>query len=152
MPLPAVRLKPTALQQFGALPYRFGPEGVLQVLLITSRTTRRWIVPKGWPVKHLKPAMAAAREAYEEAGVRGKTSRAPIGAFNYVKLLDGDGRAALCEVKVFALRVTHQCKRWPEQKEREARWMQVEEAAALVTDDSLRALLHEFASSLAPKA
>ena len=139
--------KPTVLQQYGALPYRFGKAGALEVLLITSRTTRRWIVPKGWPVKHLKPSMAAAREAYEEAGVRGKMSRDSIGSFTYFKTLDDDGSAALCEVKVFALLVSHQFKRWPEQKQRETRWLDVDEAAALVADESLRALLDDFSRS-----
>lgn len=141
--------KQNVLQQIGALPYRFSSSGVLQILLITSRTTRRWIVPKGWPMKHLKPPLAAAREAYEEAGVRGKISRTPIGTFSYFKTLDNDGGAAPCEVKVFSLLVTHQFKRWPEQKQRQARWLEVDEAAALVADLSLRALLYEFSETFA---
>ena len=55
--------------QYGILPYRRTKPNSLEVLLITTRQSRRWIIPKGWPIKGLKPVKSAAREAYEEAGV-----------------------------------------------------------------------------------
>src|SRR6476661_3610138 len=77
--------------QYGALPYRLGSASV-EVLLVTSRATKRWIIPKGWPIKGLTPAKAAAREAYEEAGVRGRVAGRAVGQFRYQKRLqDRDG-------------------------------------------------------------
>ena len=59
-----------------ALPYRFTSAAALEIFLITSRRTKRWIIPKGWPIKGLKPAKTAARGAFEEAGVRESRSEA----------------------------------------------------------------------------
>ena len=73
--------------QFAALPWRLGAEGAVEVLLITSRETRRWVIPKGWPIKGRSSAKSAAREAFEEAGVVGKIGKAPIGVFAYDKAL-----------------------------------------------------------------
>lgn len=132
-------------QQYGALPYRVGADGALELMLITSRSTRRWIIPKGWPMKDLKPAEAAAREAYEEAGVRGSIARRAIGRFRYDKLLDADGLTVPCEVKVFALRVERQAKAWPEQDERETRWLSPGQAVSLISEEGLRELITAFA-------
>jgi hypothetical protein len=71
--------------QYGALPYRFTKGGSLEVLLVTSRQSKRWIIPKGWPIKGLKPAPSAAREAYEEAGVQGLVGKKAIGTYVYEK-------------------------------------------------------------------
>ncbi|HEY1934850.1 MAG TPA: NUDIX hydrolase [Acetobacteraceae bacterium] len=78
----------TVRVQYGALPYSLNKAGEIEVLLLTSRTRRRWIIPKGWPIKGLKPAKSAAREAFEEAGVRGTVSGKPLGRFTYDKQLD----------------------------------------------------------------
>src|ERR1700754_3917375 len=91
--------------QFGALPYRFASGGGLQILLITSRTTRRWIIPKGWAIKGSKPWESAAREAYEEAGLRGTVARRPFGSYLYVKTFEDGAEALPCEVRVFPLLV-----------------------------------------------
>ena len=80
---------------------------------MTSRGTRRWIIPKGWPKRGKSPYETAAKEAFEEAGVVGKVSRRPIGSYPYDKILE-TGDKASCRVDVFALRVTRQRKRWPE--------------------------------------
>ena len=71
--------------QYGALPYRFTHDGVLEILLLTTRRSGRWIIPKGWPIKGLRPAKSAAREAFEEAGVRGQVRAKSIGLFAYDK-------------------------------------------------------------------
>ena len=65
------------LTQYGVIPVREAADGRVEVLLITSRETRRWVVPKGWPIKGLKPHASAAREAFEEAGLIGETARRP---------------------------------------------------------------------------
>jgi ADP-ribose pyrophosphatase YjhB (NUDIX family) len=68
------------------------------MLLVTTRQTKRWIIPKGWPIKGLRPAKSAAREAFEEAGVRGKVSAKSVGLFTYDKVLDNDGILAALEL------------------------------------------------------
>lgn len=130
--------------QYGALPYRLNKAGEVEVLLITSRTRRRWIIPKGWPISGMKPAKSAAREAFEEAGVRGLVSGKPIGHFTYDKQPDEDGRFVVCEVTVFSLLVTRQLKTWPEMDQREIRWVLAREAEALTDDDGLKPLLEAF--------
>ena len=69
--------------QSAALPWRFGSDGEGEVLLITSRETRRWVIPKGWPMKGLKSPECAAREAYEEAGLEGEIRKKKLGVFHY---------------------------------------------------------------------
>jgi len=102
------------------LAYRIAETGSLELLLITTRQTKQWIIPKGWPVKGLKPAKSAAREAYEEAGIRGAISAKPIGAFSYDKRLEENGFTVPCEVRVFAMSVRRQLKSWPEAYERDS--------------------------------
>jgi 8-oxo-dGTP pyrophosphatase MutT (NUDIX family) len=138
------RKSQAAQPQYGALPYRFAKAVGLEILLVTSRRTRRWIIPKGWPIKGMKPAESAAREAYEEAGVRGTIARKAIGAFIYEKLLDDESGAVPCEVSVFPLRVKRQLKTWPEQNEREIRWFNPRDAGSLVEEDELRRLIDGF--------
>jgi len=130
--------------QFGALPYRFDGEAGVEVLLVTSRETGRWIVPKGWPIKGFKPAQTAAREAYEEAGVRGRVSERPLGRYVYEKRIEDRVASFPCEVLVFALLVKTQLKKWPESRQRKVRWFPVPEAAAVIGDDDLRKLILQF--------
>ena len=74
--------------QYGALPYRFTHDPELEILLLTTRQSKRWIIPKGWPIKGLRPAKSAAREAFEEAGVSGRVGAKSVGFFAYDKILD----------------------------------------------------------------
>ena len=124
--------------QCAALPYRLS--GGLMVLLQTSRDTGRWVLPKGWPMKGEKPYSAAKREALEEAGVVGPIDKRSIGTFHYSKRL-ADGGTVTCEVHVYLLAVERQRKRWPERLERSQRWFTPEEAAQLVDEPELVALL-----------
>jgi 8-oxo-dGTP pyrophosphatase MutT (NUDIX family) len=133
--------------QHGALPYRIGQDGAIQLLLVTSRQTRRWIIPKGWPIKGLKPSKSAAREAFEEAGVRGAVGSKAIGSFVYDKGLE-DGVSVSCEVGVFPLKVERQHKTWPEAHERETRWVGPEEALDLLDDRGLRDVVAAFVRRL----
>ena len=87
--------------QYGALPYRLSAGSRPQFMLVTSRETRRWIIPKGWPKKGKSPHHSAAREAFEEAGVVGAIARRPVGTFSYEKRLRNGG-AVVCQVRVFA--------------------------------------------------
>ncbi len=129
-------------RQYAALPWRREADA-LEVLLITSRETRRWIIPKGWPIRGLPPHKAAAREAFEEAGVTGTIARAAVGFYEYEKRLK-TGNMRPCRVAVFALGVTEQHETWPEKGQRSVRWMPVDEAATMVTEQQLADLLRGF--------
>lgn len=126
-------------KQIAALPFRMGAEGRPEVLLVTSRETGRWIVPKGWPMKNLKPHEAAAQEAYEEAGVRGAISKQAIGRYVYWKRKSN--HFILCHVDVFPLRVTEQLATWREKGQRETRWFTPEDAAYHILEPDLAALI-----------
>ena len=131
-------MKKTRLKQVAALPYRKRGKGV-DVLLITSRETKRWVIPKGWPMKGKKDWDAAATEAFEEAGIEGTIGRKSIGTYHYVKRkLSGD---LDCKVIVYPLEVKTELKIWPEKAERKRRWFSAEAAAAVVTDDGLDAII-----------
>lgn len=130
-------------KQYAALPYRVFDDHGLQVMLITSRGTGRWIVPKGWPMAGLKPWRAAAREAYEEAGIVGEIAKRAAGRYDYQKRLE-DGTVTTCEVDVFPLRVEEELPRWPEQDQRTRRWFSPEEASILVDEEGLQSLLSDL--------
>lgn len=134
---------PVHREQFGALPYRFRKDGQLEFLLVTSRTTRRWIIPKGWPMGERPPHKVAAREAEEEAGVMGKISKRAIGHYHYEKVLR-NGTTVDCRVQVFALEVKKQKSTWPERKRRERRWLGMDDAAALISDSELAPIIRAF--------
>ncbi|MEO8926875.1 MAG: NUDIX hydrolase [Caulobacteraceae bacterium] len=135
------RVVPKARPQYAALPYRLAED--VEILLITSRETGRWVIPKGWPMKGRTPAEAAAREAFEEAGVIGEIAPAPFGAYPYVKYLkSGLGRP--CKVKVFPLRVVKQQTEWPEMHQRSAQWFGWAEAAAAVQELRLSRIIRKF--------
>ena len=126
--------------QFAALPYRINAEGKREVMLMTSRETRRWVIPKGWPMKRKKPWEVAAREAYEEAGLVGRViGKKPVGVYHYEKMLPKKG--LLTEVWVYLLRVDHQLEEWPEKGQREMRWFDPVEAAGLVDEGGLAEIM-----------
>jgi len=135
--------------QFGTLPYRFTGDAGLEILLVTTRQSRRWIIPKGWPIKGLKPAKSAAREAFEEAGVRGTVGAKPIGLFTYDKVLDESGVQTTCEVKVFPLLVQRQSEGWPEVEQRVVQWAAPDRAVALIREPGLKKLVAAFAKKAA---
>jgi ADP-ribose pyrophosphatase YjhB (NUDIX family) len=128
--------------QYAALPWRRNGEGV-EVLLITSRESRRWVIPKGWPIKGLKPGPSAAQEAFEEAGVVGHIGRKPIGGFHYDKRLR-TGRLQHVRVQVYGLEVIGERDFWPEKGQRERLWIAPGEAAGLVDEPELVVLLAKF--------
>ena len=138
--------------QYGALPYRFSQFAALEILILTTRQSQRWIVPKGWPIRSLKPDKSAAQEAYEEAGVRGRVGAKPIGAFSYRKILDESGAEATCEVKVFPLLVKRQSVSWPESAQRIVQWVDPAKAIALIKEPELKALIAAFAKRVAASA
>ncbi len=132
------------LAQYAALVWRPPAFGGIEVLLITSRETRRWVVPKGWPIKDLRPHQTAAREAWEEAGVEDRTGARKIGVFDYGKRLSS-GALQPVRVKVYPLRVETEHDEWPEAGQRERLWLAPEEAAGRVDEPGLSRLLAGFA-------
>lgn len=128
--------------QYAALPFRM-VDGFPQVMLVTSRETKRWVLPKGWPEKNHKPWEAAAREAYEEAGLIGRIAHTPLGSYTYSKRLD-DRTSVTCAVEVFPMRVERQLDEWPERKQRETRWFTPGQAAMAVEEGGLVRLLLGF--------
>ena len=134
--------------QYAALPYRI-EAGQVRILLITSRGTQRWVIPKGWPMNGLKPNEAAAVEAMEEAGVVGEIEAAPIGSYRYLKALKADEEIAV-QVIVFPLLVRGQADDWKEQGQRRAQWVRHQRAAALVAEPALRRLIQDFGADRTP--
>ncbi|GGZ31010.1 NUDIX hydrolase [Asticcacaulis endophyticus] len=132
--------------QYAALPYRKTIFGGLQILLITSRGSRQWIIPKGKPIPGLSPPEAAAREAYEEAGIIGDISDTPVGNFAYVKDRGLPGQCLIPCVEVFPMNVTQQLTLWPEMGQRQVLWFDAEYAAGLVEIPVLRDIILRFAA------
>jgi 8-oxo-dGTP pyrophosphatase MutT (NUDIX family) len=128
------------ITQYGVIAWKEAEGGGRQVLLITSRETKRWVIPRGNPIAGLSPSDAAAQEAWEEAGIRGETGTEAIGAYRYDKRRL-DGSTVPAEVRVFAMRVRKEAETWPEAKQRERRWFSVEEAAGAVEEPELKKLL-----------
>lgn len=127
---------PDVLQQYGALPWRKDARGRLQLMLITSRQRGRWILPKGWPMSDREPYLAAALEAFEEAGVIGEMQPDPLGSYDYVKESDDGSKEHRC-VTLFSLSVVGTLTNWPERGQRKRRWFGLAEAADTVADRNL---------------
>jgi uncharacterized protein Yka (UPF0111/DUF47 family)/8-oxo-dGTP pyrophosphatase MutT (NUDIX family) len=137
------------IDQIAALPYRISRNGQAEVMLITSRERRRWVIPKGNPMAGLAGHEAAACEAWEEAGVRGFACPAPLGAFNYMKRRRSGATSELT-VTVYPLAVTRQLPDWPERRERQTRWFPLPEAASAVEEPQLQRLIATFREQPAP--
>ncbi|WP_255731560.1 NUDIX hydrolase [Phaeobacter sp. B1627] len=135
----AVRL----YHQVGALCFRLSRKGRIKVLLVTSRRTGRWVIPKGWPMVGKTDAEAAAQEAWEEAGAQGRVSDSSIGHFSYHKIRPGE-KSLMCRVEVFPLRVRTLADRYPERRMREREWMSPGQASKHVAEPELAALLKVF--------
>jgi 8-oxo-dGTP pyrophosphatase MutT (NUDIX family) len=129
-------------RQVAALPWRRGLEGI-EVLLITSRETRRWVIPKGWPHKNEPGTIAVAREALEETGAGGRVDETPLGEYRYVKI-NKSGRQRRVRVSVYPLEVVQEHAEWPEMAVREKLWTTVAEASSMVEEPELRTLIARF--------
>jgi len=128
--------------QYAALPWRSAEGGRIEVLLITSRETRRWVIPKGWPIKGMSSKMSAAREAYEEAGIEGQMGK-KLGLYHYQKRLRS-GRIQPVRVAVYPMQVSAELEDWPEKGQREKHWLAADEASVLVEEPELQAIIAAF--------
>jgi 8-oxo-dGTP pyrophosphatase MutT (NUDIX family) len=135
----------TLLQQLAAVPEKLFTGAFRQqyAALVTSRTSGRWIIPRGWPMKRKKPHQAAAIEAWEEAGVRGRVKKNAVGRYTYLKMLD-NGDVVPCMVDVFQIEVTEAETSFKERGERLLEWVRPDEAARRVRDIELKSLLVDF--------
>ena len=131
------------LKQVGALPLRKAPSNTIEVLLVSSRDTGRWVIPKGWPSKRMVDSAAAAREAKQEAGVVGKIAKKPVGNYRYRKIEKENVR--LIEVDVYLLWVKKEKKQWKVKAERNRVWFDAETASRKVREPNLRALISALA-------
>jgi 8-oxo-dGTP pyrophosphatase MutT (NUDIX family) len=132
-----------SLKQVGALPLRKAPKNTIEILLVSSRDTGRWVIPKGWPSKRMTDSAAAAREARQEAGVTGKIAKEPYGNYRYRKIEKENVR--LIEVAVYLLWVKKEKKQWKEKAQRNRVWFDVETASRKVREPRLRALISALA-------
>ena len=128
--------------QFAALVYRVKNDKV-QVLLVTSRNSGRWIIPKGWPMLGETPSDAAATEAWEEAGVKGKTFDRCLGVYSYYKTRGGS-RDLPCLVMVYPIKAKKLEAEYPEHDQRRRKWFSLKKAAKLVTEPELSHIIASF--------
>lgn len=129
-----------AREQIAALPLRWNDDHEVEVLMITSRDTGRWIVPKGWTMRDVKPWAAAAIEALEEAGAKGHIAREVFGTYRYDKILD-DSSPQPCRVRVYPMIVEKLKTDWKEKDQRTRKWFSLSQAADLVDEPELADML-----------
>ncbi len=137
------------IRQIAALPYRAdsaAADAPVRILLVTSRESRRWVIPKGNQPSGMAPHVAAAQEAEEEAGVCGPICPTPLGSYRYRKR-KGNGASLMLDVDVYPLAVTRELPQWKEDGERERRWFSLAEAASAVEEEDLRYLIRSFGAS-----
>ncbi|HEY0149695.1 MAG TPA: DUF47 family protein [Allosphingosinicella sp.] len=137
------------MRQIAALPYRAGGstfDAPVSILLITSRESKRWVIPKGNGMNSVAPHTAASIEAEEEAGVRGAVCPTPLGSYRYRKRRR-NGASLMLDVDVFPLAVTQELGSWKESHERERRWFSLSEAADAVEEEDLADLIRSFNAS-----
>ncbi|RUW73234.1 MULTISPECIES: NUDIX hydrolase [unclassified Mesorhizobium] len=130
------------IRQVAAIPFRLDAGGDMEVMLVTSRTTRRFIVPKGWPMKGKSGRKAAMIEAREEAGVLGDILKQPAGTYSYWKRLAS--RFVRVDVVVYLLNVTEELPRWMEAGTRQRAWLAPADAALLIDEPDLSTLLRDL--------
>jgi 8-oxo-dGTP pyrophosphatase MutT (NUDIX family) len=152
MMLNTIRQKPIALMsagkrdvrtQFAALCYRIS-HGKVEVLMVTSRRSKRWIVPKGWPINGKTPSESALLEAWEEAWVEGKVDTRCVGLFSYTKELEDEEMDLPIVAMVYPVKVKSLAKVYPESEERKRKWMRPKRAAERVDEPELAELLRNF--------
>lgn len=139
--------------QYGAICLRPVPdtECAVKVLLITSRDTGRWVIPKGWGMAKKQSYEVAKQEAWEEAGVKGRVWKKALGSYQYAKVLDG-GDVVQAFVRVHLIMVSRIEQDFPEKGQRTSRWFEPAEAAEAVREPELKSLIakvpHEVAKLL----
>ena len=132
-------------RQVAALPVRIDENGAISVMLVTSRETRRYVIPKGWPCRGLKEHKAAAKEAREEAGIVGTMRKKSLGAYTYTKRRP-EGELPV-RVRVFLMTVDKLLDAWPEQNQRERAWFTPGQAADAVEEPELAEIIRKLSKA-----
>jgi 8-oxo-dGTP pyrophosphatase MutT (NUDIX family) len=132
-------------QQVAALPWRKCEHGI-EILLVTTRTTKRWVIPKGWSMDGKADHEAAAIEAFEEAGVRGVVRASSVGRYSYMKILRS-GKLRKLDVRVYGLNVREELADWPERDERQRQWVTLSQAESLIGEVELLPVITKFAKN-----
>ena len=130
------------IRQVAAVPFRMR-DGQVEVMLVTSRTTKRFIVPKGWPMKGKSGRQTALIEAHEEAGVTGRTLKRPLGKYTYWKRLSES--FVPIEVTAYLLRADETLIDWDESSTRQRAWLSPADAATLIDEPELATLIRSVA-------
>jgi 8-oxo-dGTP pyrophosphatase MutT (NUDIX family) len=128
---------PTAqrtIPQAAAVPLRAG-----RVCVVTSRSGKRWVVPKGCLEPGKTAEEIALQEAWEEAGLLGVLAPVPLGTYDYEKY----GRT-YC-VTVFLMHVHGEGDRWPERRRRRKAWLPLAKALDRLGHAKLRGLIRRTA-------
>ncbi len=128
--------------QFAALCFRID-KGKMKILLITSRGTGRWIIPRGWPMDNKTPSEAALTEAWEEAGVKGKSYQVSLGLYSYTRDI-GDEKQVPCVAMVYPVRVETLSDEFPEAGQRKRKWVSPKKAAQEVSEPELANIIKAF--------
>jgi len=127
-------------RQVAALPWRLASDGGLEILLVTSRTSRHWLLPKGWPIPGKSGLESALQEAFEEAGIQAKGPDTPIGHYAFIKVLH-DATELPCTMAVYAVGGVEELAEWPEQGQRDRTWFTQAEAVSIAFDFNLSLFL-----------
>lgn len=128
--------------QFAALCFRV-EDGKTRILLITSRGSGRWIIPRGWPMDNKTPCEAALTEAWEESGVRGKGYEVSLGLYSYTRDIGEDGLTP-CVAMVYPVKVKDMADDYPEKGQRRRKWFSRKKAAELVSEPELANIIRGF--------
>lgn len=139
---PVLPAKTDLRTQFAALCFR-GKGSKTEVLLITTRRSGKWALPKGWPMNGRTPSGVAQQEAWEEAGVKGKALDQCLGVYAYKKST-AQGVILPCVALVYPVRVTGLQENWPERGQRRRKWMSTKKAARKVFSPELARILRDF--------
>jgi 8-oxo-dGTP pyrophosphatase MutT (NUDIX family) len=131
-------------QQSGVIPYRL-KKNKLQILLITSRKGKSWVVPKGIIEPDMTPQDSAAKEAFEEAGIRGTVSADLFGTYQYQKW------EGTCRVRLYLMRVNEECDVWPESF-RTREWLTIDDAIERIEHSELKAILQNLNTQMMIKS
>lgn len=130
--------------QVAALPWRVGDDGRLRVLMVTSRTNAKWMLPKGWRMSGKSDPEAALIEGQEEAGIDGIVAKVPVGSYRYIKLFD-DGSTRPAQALIFPIRVTGEHAHWDEESQRMRKWFLPHKAAKVAFEPDLARFLEDVA-------
>lgn len=122
------------------MPWRLASDGGLEFLLVTSRTSKHWLLPKGWPIPGKSGVESALQEAFEEAGIHAKGQETPIGRYAFIKVLH-DLTELPCTMAVYAVGNIREVDEWPEKGQRERGWFSQADAVAIAFDFNLSLFL-----------